>query len=101
MSKQEPLYYRTCFYHLLCIGAVAALLSTLQAESSDISVYIPMATQIGIILAIGLQQCALVLCRRVRRLLLSLLDALQLLFLATLNELRRLLTETGSERLPT
>lgn len=92
----------TCVYHLLCICAVAAFLNTLGVQVSDTFVFCaPITIQLGIFLAVGLQECALALGSRFRTLLLSLLDALQLLMLAALEGLRQLLAEIGGEQLPT
>lgn len=70
--------YRTHIYHLMCIGATLAFLSSLQTSGSDsIFLLIPLGTQIGIILALGIRECASIAWRGTQGVLLSLLDGLR------------------------
>lgn len=62
----------------MCIGATLAFLSSLQTSSStSIFLWIPFATQIGMIFAIGIRECASIAWRGIQGVLLSLLNGLQ------------------------
>lgn len=64
----------------MCIGATLAFLSSLQTSGSDsIFLLIPLGTQIGIIFALGICECASIAWRGTQGVLLSLLDELRAL----------------------
>jgi hypothetical protein len=77
------LIYSTCVYHLICIATTLGYLSYLHNNNSKngtLFLWTPFAVQIGIFLAVGLQECASVLSwRKFRGVLLSFLDGLRLL----------------------
>ncbi|KAI0159219.1 hypothetical protein BJ166DRAFT_325461 [Pestalotiopsis sp. NC0098] len=69
----------TCVYHLICVGATMAFLSSILPNSGNtFFLWTPIGTQVGILLAIGLRECILMISwRRIRRLVLSFLEGLQ------------------------
>lgn len=71
---------RVCIYHFMCIGAVVTFLKSLNNNGGNVLFFwTPISIQLGIFLAVGLQEClSLLSWRRIRGLLLSLLDGLRL-----------------------
>lgn len=69
---------RTCIYHLLCIGAVVKFFKSLHSgDENTLFLWLPIAIQLGIFLAAGVQQCTqMISWRRVRGLILSFLKGL-------------------------
>lgn len=72
---------RTCIYHLLCVGVILFFFSSLHAGNSNaLFLWTPIGTHIGILAAVGLQECAsMISWRTVRGLLLSFLEGLRVL----------------------
>ncbi|ETS82723.1 hypothetical protein PFICI_04599 [Pestalotiopsis fici W106-1] len=81
--SQDSDFHRICFYHLIIIGATLAFLGYLHNGNYNAKIsflWTPFTIQVGILLAVGLQECASVVSwRNFRRLLLSFLDGLRLL----------------------
>lgn len=70
--------YRSCVYHLFCIGAIIAFFNSLRTSNTkSLFLWVPLGTQIGILVAVGLQECASIVWRNILSLLLSLLDGLR------------------------
>ncbi|KAI0159220.1 hypothetical protein BJ166DRAFT_529653 [Pestalotiopsis sp. NC0098] len=75
-------FFIVCIYHFMCIGAVVTFLKSLSNNGGNVLFFwTPISFQLGIFIAVGLQECAAVVSwRRTRGFLLSFLNGLRLLF---------------------
>ncbi|KAF3020590.1 hypothetical protein E8E14_010048 [Neopestalotiopsis sp. 37M] len=71
----------TCIYHLSCVGVILFFFSSLHTgDSNALFLWIPIGTHVGILAAVGLQECAsMISWRKIRGLLLSFLEGLRVL----------------------